>query len=68
MEPAQIVDRCLEMLGITSVSDETHDALIDHASIDGVLDPADAASDPRYRQRVAGMLRLIASTREFQLA
>ena len=32
------------------------------------LDLADVASDERSRQRVAEMLRLIASTREFQLA
>jgi len=68
LTPAQLVDRCLDLLGPLSVDDETRAALITFAATEGDLSlqghqPGDAAE-----QRVGQMMRMIASTREFQLA
>ena len=68
MTPRELVDGCLDLLGLSSVARDTREALADHAAAEGDLDLADVASDERPQQRVAEMLRLIASTREFQLA
>ena len=53
----QLVDLCLDQMGAISVSDETRDVLLRFAEQGG---PS--------RQDVAQLLRLTASTREFQLA
>ena len=68
LTPAQLVDRCLDLMGPIAVHDETRAALVAFAARDGELhleahQPGDAAE-----QRVGNMLRMIASTREFQLA
>ena len=68
LTPGQLVEHCLDMLGLLSVDDETRAALVECVAAEGPLDltghqPGDAAE-----QRVAHVLRLIASTREFQLA
>ena len=68
MTPHELVDGCLDLLGLSSVATDTREALADHAVAEGDLDLAQVASDERSQQRVAEMLRLIASTREFQLA
>ena len=68
MTPHELVNGCLDLLGLSVVADDTREALAGHAASEGDLDLADVASDERPRQRVAEMLRLIAATREFQLA
>ena len=52
----QLVDRCLDEMGAFSVDDETRDILIRFIEAD------------RSRENVENLLRLSASTREFQLA
>ena len=52
----RLVDRCLDEMGALSVSDETRDTLVSFAE------------DERGRPNVEQLLRLSASTREFQLA
>ena len=52
----QLVDRCLDEMGAFSVGDETRDILIRFIEAD------------RSRENVENLLRLSASTREFQLA
>ena len=52
----QLVDRCLDEMGAFSVDDETRDILIRFIESD------------RSRENVENLLRLSASTREFQLA
>ena len=52
----QLVDRCLDEMGAFSVTDETHDTLVRFIEGD------------HARQSVEHLLRLSASTREFQLA
>ena len=56
MSPEQLVDRCLDEMGAFSVDDETRDVLIRFIEAD------------RSRENVENLLRLSASTREFQLA
>ena len=68
LTPEQLVNGCLSLLGALDVDDETHAALLDFASAEGELNlqnhqPGDAAE-----QRVGNMLRMIAATREYQLA
>ena len=66
MSPERFVDGCLDLLGPLSVSAKTRAALVKYASKEGplCLDPGNHTAD----QRVAELLSLIASTREFQLA
>jgi hypothetical protein len=68
LTPAQLVDQCLELVGPLAVEDDTRAALVEFAARDGDLQiqghqPGDAAE-----QRIGNMLRIIAATREFQLA
>ena len=56
ISPESLVDRCLDEMGALSVSDETRDTLVSFAE------------DERGRPNVEQLLRLSASTREFQLA
>ena len=56
LSPESLVDRCLDEMGALSVSDETRDTLVSFAE------------DERGRPNVEQLLRLSASTREFQLA
>jgi len=68
LTPEQLVDQCLELVGQIEVDAETRDTLVEFAAQDGDLNlqghqPGDAAE-----VRVGNMLRMIASTREYQLA
>jgi uncharacterized protein (DUF1800 family) len=68
LTPEQLVDRCLDLLGPITVSPDTRITLVEYASRQGKLDlrghqPADEAE-----QRVGNLLRLMAASREFQLA
>ena len=68
LTPTQLVDECLELMGPLAVDDETRTALVDFAAAEGELhlqahQPGDAAE-----QRIGNLLRMIAATREFQLA
>ena len=68
LSPRRLLDGCLEAMGFIRVSPETASSLVEAASREGDLDlrghrPGDAAE-----QRVGQMLRLIVSTREYQLA
>jgi len=66
--PEQLVDRCLDLVGPLSVHDDTRAALVEFAAMDGALQlKGHRPGDPSER-RVGNMLRMIASTREFQLA
>jgi Protein of unknown function (DUF1800) len=68
LTPEQLVDQCLDLVGPLEVHDDTRAALVEFTARDGDLrlqehQPGDAAE-----QRVGNMLRMIAATREFQLA
>ena len=65
--PEELVDRCLDEIGMVAVSDETRSSLVDYAAADGdVIAGADV--DPDTRDRVAQLLQMIAATHEFQRA
>ncbi len=68
LTPAQLVQHCLDMLGLLTVDAETTEALVAFAAAEGVLDLTDHQPGDAAEQRVGHLLRLMASTREFQLA
>ena len=59
--PEALVDDCLDEMGAVVVAPETRAALIDLASGNG-------SGPDESRERVSGMVRLVASTTEFQRA
>ena len=65
--PAELVDRCLDEIGMVSVSDDTRASLVDYAAREGDL-VATAELSEDGRRRVAQLLRMIAATHEFQRA
>jgi uncharacterized protein (DUF1800 family) len=68
LTPEQLVDRCLELVGPIQVSDESRKTLVEYARRDGDLDLRGREAGDESEQRVGNMLRLVAATREFQLA
>ena len=68
LTPEELVDRCLDIVGPITVSESTHDALVSYATHQGELDLTNRQPGDESEQRVGNMLRLVASTREFQLA
>ena len=68
LTPEELVDRCLDIVGPLTVSDSTRDALVTYATRQGDLDLTARQPGDESEQRVGNMLRLVASTREFQLA
>ena len=68
LTPEQLVDRCVDLLGPIEISDTTRSALIEFASREGNVDLTDHEPGGESEQRVANVLRLVASTREYQLA
>ncbi len=65
--PAELVDRCLDEIGMISVSDDTRASLVDYASADGEI-IAGPEVEPETEQRVSQLLQMIAATHEFQRA
>ena len=65
--PAELVDRCLDEIGMVAVSDETRASLVGYASADGeIVTGPEVDSDTS--ERVAQLLQMIAATHEFQRA
>ncbi len=62
--PEQLVDGCLDLMGPLTVESQTREAIVDFASQFGEVDFADDDSV----QTVANVMRLIASSKEYQLA
>jgi len=67
LSPEMLVDGCLDLLGHLQLRDRTRAALVARAAERGDLDLRGHQPGDQAEQRVAEMLRLIASTREFQL-
>ena len=65
--PAELVDRCLDEIGMVAVSDDTRASLVDYVSGGGEL-VADPELSDENRERVAQLLQMIAATHEFQRA
>ncbi len=68
LSPESLVDRCLDLLGPLEASEDTRASLVEYASRLGDVDLKDRERGGEAEQRVSNMLRLVASTREFQLA
>ena len=69
LTPEQLVDQCLDLLGPVAVEDDTRTALVDFAAAGGgALDLSGHQPGDDAEQRVSNVLRVIASTREYQLA
>ena len=68
LSPEELVDRCLDLVGPTTVSEQTRGTLIEYAATRGSVDLKGHQPGDDAEQRVGDVLRLVASTREFQLA
>ena len=68
LSPESLVDRCLDLLGPLEASEDTRVSLVEYASRLGDVDLKDRERSGETEQRVSNMLRLVSSTREFQLA
>ena len=68
LSPEELVDGCLDLVGPLQAGEDTRRALIATAKADGDIDLKDRAHRQDAERRVGDLLRLIASTREYQLA
>jgi uncharacterized protein (DUF1800 family) len=68
LTPTQLVDQCLDLMGPLTVDDETRAALVAFAATEGDLHLKERQPGDASEQRIGNLLRMIASTREFQLA
>jgi uncharacterized protein (DUF1800 family) len=68
LSPEELVDRCLDLLGPIATSKSTRASLVEFASRQGDLDLRNRKAGDGAETRVADLLRLVASTREYQLA
>ncbi len=68
LSPEQLVDRCLDLVGPLDGDEDTRAALIEYAAHEGALDLREHQPGDAAEQRVGSLLRLVASTRGFQLA
>ena len=69
LTPEELVDQCLDLLGPVAVEDNTRAALVDFAAAGGgALNLSGHQAGDAAEQRVSNVLRVIASTREYQLA
>ena len=68
LSPEELVDRCLDLLGPTPASEDTRASLIEYAQMHGSVDLRGHQQGDEAEQRVGEVLRLVASSREFQLA
>ena len=66
--PEELVDSCLVLCGALEASEATRRELVQYASSQGSLDLESPFQDGCAEQRVADLLQLIVSTREYQMA
>ncbi len=68
LTPEELVDGCLDLAGPVPISESARKALLEYAARGGDLDLRDTRPGGEAEQRVGEILRLIASSREYQLA
>lgn len=68
LTPEHAVQRCLDLLGSVRVSKKTQKVLNDHVARQGDLELGEGENRDGSEKRVGELLRLIVSTREFQMA
>ena len=66
--PEDVVDICLDMLGAIELADSTRTSLIDHVAKQGNIQLGSNPGKIEVKKRVTDLLRMIASTREYQMA
>ena len=68
LSPSELVDGCLDLLGPMRINEGTRSQLIEHASAQGNLHRGETEEEHMaFANRVADMLKLITSCREYQL-
>ncbi len=68
LTPEEVVDACLDLMGPLDVAESTREALVSGVALGGDLDLNHSTTIEDSRRRVAHVLGLMASTREFQMA
>ena len=68
LSPDEAVELCLDQMGSVDLAESTREALADHLGRRGKLDLRDHKPGDESERRVGEVLRLIASTPEFQRA
>ena len=68
LSPTEFADGCVDLLGPIAVGEDTRSVLVDYAARQGNLDLRERQPGDESEKRVGNMLRLIAATREYQLA
>jgi hypothetical protein len=68
LEPEQLVDQCLDLLGPVEVGDDTRKELTDQAKQWGQIRWDNAAQAQAATKHAGEMLQLIVATREYQFA
>ena len=68
LHPTALANGCLDLLGPIEVSEATQEVLVNYAARQGDLDLNGHQLGDEAEQRVGNMLRLVAATREYQLA
>ena len=66
MSPEEFVDGCLDLIGPTQASEQSRNAMIEHARSGGELRRSNDEERSRFAPRVAEMLQLIVATAEYQ--
>jgi uncharacterized protein (DUF1800 family) len=66
--PAELVDRCLDLVGPLDVSDDARDGLLEYANAVGELKLGTKAEREQSQLHVVRMIQLIVATREYQFA
>ena len=66
MSAAELVDRCLEVIGPLTLGKETRQELLSHVEGEGPVTWGTDDEDPSFSHRVGDLLGLIVGTREYQ--
>ncbi len=66
--PDRLVDVCLDHLGAISINEETRSGLVEYAAEGGDIAVEKLEHEGEARQRMSGVVQLIAATPEFQRA
>ena len=63
----ELVDTTLELIGSIDAAEDTRSFLIDLVSRNGAVDASTYPNSPRFDELISQLLRMIVSTREYQL-
>ena len=67
LSPSSLVDNCLELLGTVNATDDTKATLVTFAEQFGDVDLSNHKPGDASEQAIGNIIRLIASTKEYQL-